>query len=184
MIRQRHVPTYRRGMLIPTLLLAVALFAVAGAAAPRRAAAQEGETATIVGSWSLGFPNDDPGSRHLASFLPGGIVLMTNAPVFTEESVTGDQIYSTAGHGAWERREDGSYAFTVVFLYFDAAEENWGTLTVDGVVTLDASGDSFTGSFAATATDEEGGPLLTTEEEPLSGARIRARSGDDTAPVQ
>jgi hypothetical protein len=180
----RSAPSHRRVPLISFALLTATLLTFAAAAVPHSVAAQEGEAPTIVGSWSLGFPNDDPSSRHLASFLPDGVVLMTNAPVFTEESVARDQIYSTAGHGAWIRQDDGSYAFTVLFLYFDAAEENWGTLTVDGVVTLDPSGDSFTGTFLAAATDEDGGPLLTTEEEPLSGARIIPRSRDAAPPLQ
>jgi hypothetical protein len=170
-----------RGWRLPLVLAALLLVAL-GAAAPRTAAAQESNTPAIVGSWSVGFPNEELNSRHLASFLPGGVVLMTNAPVFAEPTVAGDQIYSTAGHGAWERRADGSYAFTVLFLYFDAEEENWGTLTVDGVVTLDATGEAFAGTFRAVVTDAAGGPLFTGEEEPLTGARIRPGAGDGGAP--
>ena len=163
-----------RGWRLP-LVLAALLLVLLSTAVPRTVVAQDA-SAAIVGSWSVGFPNEELNSRHLASFLPGGVVLMTNAPVFPEPTVAGDQIYSTAGHGAWERRADGGYAFTVLFLYFDAQEENWGTLSVDGVVTLDASGDAFTGTFRAAATDAAGGPLFTGEEEPLTGARIRPQA--------
>lgn len=169
--------------LVLVLLTAVVVTVTLAAPATGSALAQPAEPPAITGSWTLGFPNDDPTSRHLASFLPGGVVLMTNAPVFAEAAVAGDQIYSTAGHGAWIRLDDGRYAFTVVFLYFDAAEENWGTLTVHGLVMLDSSGDSFTGTFTATATDAAGGPLFAGEDEPLTGARIRPRI-DDQMPVQ
>lgn len=161
---------------VPLAILAAVIAVAAGLALPNVAAAQPSTGAPIEGSWSLAFPNEDVTSRQLVSFLPGGIVLATNAPAFADETVAGDLIYSSAGHGAWTALGGGRYSFTLIFLYFDGNEDNWASLTLDGEVTLDASGDAFTGNFTAAVTSAAGMPLFTGESEPLAGARIRPRS--------
>jgi hypothetical protein len=159
-------------------ILAMALALPLTAALPQRVAGQAAEPVSIVGTWSVAFPNDDPTTRQLMSFLSDGVVLATNAPTFVADMETGERIYSSAGHGAWVNLDDGRYAFTLVFLYFEDDEDNWGSLTIDGVVTLDPSGDRFEGSFTVTVAAETGMPLFIGEaddSQPITGARVRVR---------
>ena len=163
-------------------LLAVMLTVALCTAHTRPAAAQptppaQLAAAGIEGSWSLRFPAEEPTSRQLAAFLPGGVVVATNAPGFSEETAGGGRVHSADGLGAWTSLGDGRYAFTVVFLYFDAEENNWGALTVDGVVTLDPSGNQFSGTFSVTVTDTADMPLFSSQNEPITGSRIRPRTG-------
>jgi hypothetical protein len=112
------------------------------------------------------------------AFLPGGVVIGTNAPSFSEETAAGGRVHSTDGLGSWVRLSDGRYVFTLVYLYFDAEENNWGDLTVDGHVTLDPGGDGFSGTYAVTVTDALSVMVFTAEGSPFSGARLRPRGGD------
>ena len=165
----------------PTLLVAVLTLAV-GVGHTQPIAAQpappaQQPTAGLAGSWSLSFPSEEPTSRQLAAFLPGGVVVATNAPFFSEESAAGGRVHSADGLGAWTSLDGGRYAFTVVFLYFDAEENNWGALTIDGVVTLDASGNQFSGTFSVAVTDTVDMPLFTSQDEPITGTRIRPGTG-------
>ncbi len=168
----------------PLAAIALVLAIVVGAVHTPSAAAQPAPqaqrpaagTASIEGSWSLSFPNEEATTRQLAAFLPGGVVIATNAPSFSEETAAGGRVHSAEGLGAWERLADGRYAFTVVFLYFDAEENNWGALTIDGVVTLDADGDQFSGTFSVGVTDALGTELFTDEEDHLTGSRIRPQT--------
>ncbi len=162
----------------PLVVLAAVLAIALGAAHVSSVTAQPAATAqrpavSIEGSWSLAFPNEEPTSRQLAAFLPGGVVVATNAPSFSEATAARGRVHSTDGLGSWERLGDGRYAFTVVFLYFDAEENNWGALSIDGVVALDASGEQFRGTFGVTVTDTADLPLFTSQNEPLTGTRIR-----------
>ena len=153
-------------------ILAVALSATYTTVGAQPMPRAQGVAPTIEGSWSIGFPNEEPTSRQLASFLPGGVVLSTNAPTFEEEEL-GGRVYSTEGHGAWAPLGSGRYAFTIVFLYFNGDEENVVSVTIEGVVTLDASGDSFRGTYSFAATSADGTPVFSVEAEPLTGTRIR-----------
>jgi hypothetical protein len=174
MLTRPHLPSLRP--LAPLALLAAAFAVALGAVPPRAAVAWVGQAASIEGSWSLGFPNEDPARRQLAAFLPGGVVVVTNAPTFSEESASGGRVHSTEGLGAWASLGDGGYALRVVFLYFDAEEAPWGVLTLEGVLTLDPSGDRLEGTFDVAVVNAEGTSLFVVEGEPVSGARIRPRS--------
>ncbi len=154
------------------LILAIALGATYSTVDAQSAPQAQRITPTIEGSWSIGFPNEDPTSRQLASFLPGGVALSTNAPTFEEEEL-GGRVYATAGHGAWAALGGGRYAFTIVFLYFSGDEENVVSVTIEGVVTLDASGDSFRGTYTFAVASADGTPIFSAEAEPLTGTRIR-----------
>ena len=167
-----HRQTRSRHQFVPLALVAVVLAVALGAIAPRITAAAAGQPASIEGSWTLDFPSDEAAGQQLAAFFPGGIVVATNAPTFADESAAGGRVHSTDGLGAWRSLGNGRYAFRVVFLYFDAEEQPWGTVTVDGVVTLDATGDHFSGTFRVHATSVHGMILDTEEDEPIVGARI------------
>ena len=157
--------------------LAALLALPLSASPPRGAIARASQEASIEGSWSLDFPNEEPPRRQLAAFLPGGVGVLTNAPTFSDESAGGGRVHSTEGLGAWANLGDGRYALRVVFLYFDAEEAPWGALTVEGVLTLDPSGDRVEGAFDVAVVSAEGTPLFAAEGEPVTGARIRPRSG-------
>ena len=160
----------------PCVVLAAVLLAILGMVLPGWVAAQPTASATIEGSWSLDFPNETATSRQLVAFLPGGVVIATNAPSFSEATAAGGRVHSTEGLGAWVSLGEGRYAFIVVFLYFDPDEEPWGTLTVEGVLTLDPAGDHLHGTFRVALTSAAGMPVFAAEEEPLVGARIRPRA--------
>ena len=158
---------------VPLALLTVVLAIAFIVTAPRTTVAAAGQPASIEGSWTLDFPDDPSAGQQLAAFFPGGIVVATNAPTFTDESAAGGRVHSTDGLGAWMSLGGGRYSFRVVFLYFDAEEQPWGSVTVEGVVTLDATGDHFTGTFRVHATSVHGMILDTDHDEPIVGARIR-----------
>ena len=161
--------------LAPLAHFAAALAVALGTASPLAAVTRASQEASIEGSWSLGFPNEDPSRRQLAAFLPGGVVVVTNAPTFSEESAEGGRVHSTEGLGAWASLGDGTYALRVVFLYFDAEEAPWGALTLEGVLTLDPSGDRVEGAFDVAVVSAEGTPLFAAEGDPVTGVRIRPR---------
>ena len=172
MLTRPYLPSPRPLRLL--VLLGVVLALAFGATESRALAAQP--EPSIEGTWMLSFPNDDPTLRHLAAFLPGGVVMATNAPTFSEESAHGGRVHSTEGLGVWVRLDDGRYAFTVVYLYYDVEEQPWGTLTVDGVVTLDASGNRFRGTFNVDVVDAIGALLFSSQDEPIAGTRVRVRT--------
>jgi hypothetical protein len=174
---RRRVPPAYLARLSP-LLIVLAVLAAMLPGAPARA--QEADP--IVGSWTLAFPAGEPGSRQLVAFQAGGVVAATNAPTFGEPSAPGGRVHSTDGLGAWESLGGGRYAFTVIFLYFDAEEVDWGSLTVDGLVALDPAGDHFAGSFRVTVTDAAGMLVHAADEEPVVGARIRPPADSPRGP--
>src|SRR5947209_7461893 len=148
MLTYRHVPSVRRyGRLAALAAVLAALLMLAPGAVPSQIAVaqttQPAQPRGIEGSWTLNFPSEDEDPTHhqLVAFLPGGVVIATNAPTFTDESVPGGRVLSSQGLGSWEAAGAGRFAFTVVFLYFEQDETPWGALTVAGDVALDSAGD-------------------------------------------
>ncbi len=126
----------------------------------------------LEGSWIVDLSTEGEIDLNLISILPGGVALATNAPSFVDEQ-TGERVYSTAGHGAWAPLGGNRYGFTVVFLYFSGAEENLFTLTVEGAVTLDTSGNRFSGTYGVAGSTAAGMPIFAEEGLPITGTRIR-----------
>ncbi|MGH2588915.1 MAG: hypothetical protein ACRDJE_28660 [Dehalococcoidia bacterium] len=169
---------WRRRMTRPVALLAVMALALAiGASAvlstPPHARAQP--ATGIEGSWLVRLP--DFGDEHqLASFLPGGVVLATNTPVEPDEEGDG-RSYTTPGHGAWTSLGDDRYAFTFVSLAFDGDATFVSMITVDATVTLDATGERFSGSLTIRGMLPSGQEVFASPPFAIEATRIRPPVG-------
>jgi hypothetical protein len=164
----------RRRMTRPVALLAVMALALAAGAgavlsAPPRTQAQP--ATGIEGSWLVRLP--DFGDEHqLASFLPGGVVLATNTPVEPDED-GGGRAYATPGHGAWTSLGGDRYAFTFTGLAFDDEAALLGMFIIDATVTLDATGDQFSGSLTVRERLPSGEEVFASPPLAIEGTRIR-----------
>jgi hypothetical protein len=172
------VAALRRRITRPVVLLAVMALALAVGAgavlsAPPRARAQP--ATSIEGSWLVRLP--DFGDEHqLASFLPGGVMLATNTPVEPDEE-GGGRAYQTPGHGAWTSLGDGRYAFTFTNLGFDDDGTFVSMSIIDATVTLDASGERFSGSLTVRGMLPSGQEVFASPPFSIEATRIRPPTG-------
>ena len=117
------------------------------------AAAQHG----IVGAWFVTtLLGGAPPSPNMTSFYADGTVLTSNRPVYPPAAEGGVPEARSAGHGAWIANDDGTVDFTCVVLVADVNGTYLGQRTLQGHLTLDPSGDSWTAPFTATVTDPSG----------------------------
>ena len=107
--------------------------------APRHVLAGDGEG--IQGAWIVsitGGPGTPPlpnWYRALATFTDDGGLIQT----ITDPSIG-------TGHGRWEKLHRGQgFAVTTLLFRFDAAGDFQGTLKARGTLTLDRTGNQFTG---------------------------------------
>src|SRR5215211_8099319 len=117
------------------------------------AAAQHG----IVGAWFVTtLLGGAPPSPNMTSFYADGTVLTSNRPVYPPAAEGGVPEARSAGHGAWIANDDGTVDFTFVVIVADVNGTYLGQRTLQGHLTLDPSGDSWTAPFTATVTDPSG----------------------------
>jgi len=90
-------------------------------------------------------------------------------------------VLETPGHGAWERTGHGEFAVTFMFLVQAAPNnpifvqgDDLGTDNIRMRLTLDASGESFTGIFMSTAHDPDGNAVFTATGT-VVGTRLHAQ---------
>jgi|GEM_PF-5990794 len=102
----------------------------------------------IVGSWIVTAQGDGFSFVNVTSVLPGGVVINTADD-------------GPAGHGAWTRTADGTYALTFVSPDFDDDGSLEGFVTVRAEATLGSDGSTFSGPFATEITDATGAVLFT-----------------------
>jgi hypothetical protein len=111
----------------------------------------------IVGAWFVTtLVGDQPPLPNMTSFYADGTVLTSSRPVFPPASEGAVPEARSAGHGAWIANDDGSVDFTFVVLVADVQGTYLGQRTIQGRLTLDATGDAWSSPFTATVTDPSG----------------------------
>jgi hypothetical protein len=111
---------------------------------------------SIVGSW-IGIT--ETGERWLTSFTSDGIVLNS---VQSEVSSTRSVGVLTPGHGVWAHRGHRQFAITEMAVFYDIQTGEYragGKLR--GVLTLDKTGDAFSGTVTADLFGPDGSLLVT-----------------------
>jgi hypothetical protein len=143
-----------------SLVVAVVGLVVAGFALGSRqpgTTAQDSSQPAIVGAWFVTtLLGNQPPSPNLTSFYADGTVLTSNRPVFPPATAGGTPEARSAGHGDWLANPDGTVDFTFVVLVSDTSGTYLGTRTLQGRLTFDPSGDSWSAPFTATVTDPKG----------------------------
>lgn len=141
----------------------LALLALTGPASARQADSDDG----IVGSWIVTVTtNDGSAFTNLATYSSDGVVASHNLPASaTDPTAPVDTLYFPAGIGTWEQREDGSIAATIVLLYGDIDGNLIAVETVRWDVTVDETGDAYSGGATFVAT-------LPTGEEVYGGTSV------------
>jgi len=111
----------------------------------------------IVGAWFVTTLLDgQPPSPNMTSFYADGTVLTSNRPVFPQAPGAAAPEARSAGHGAWVANDDGTVDFTFLVLTADVNGTYLGQRSLRGHLTLDGSGDAWSGPFSATVTDASG----------------------------
>jgi hypothetical protein len=123
------------------------------------------ESHTLEGSWAMTViatsPPGLPPLSSLITFTRGGEVIESRRG-YLPFSPFGP-ILETAGHGVWDRMRHGEFAATFTFLVQAAPNnldfvsgESLGTDKIRLRITVDSSGDSFSGVFVSEARDANG----------------------------
>ncbi len=146
-------------------LMAASVSLVLGSV-PVRTGAQSGDEAgtpsasghEFVGAWRVTFDTPAGPSQSLLTVMADGTVLFSGRPV-SPAAGGNPTTFSSAAHGAWEPTGPDIAATTWVGLVTDG-EGNFLAVVTDSVeVTLDASGDSWSGSYSASVADPNGNVL-------------------------
>ena len=145
------------------LLVLTAAYALSGSVA----AQQADPPSEIVGSWIVTVTtNDGTSFTNLATYSSDGIVASHNLPASaTDPTAPVDTLYFPAGIGTWEQNADGEIAATIVLLYGDIDGILIAVETVRWDVTVDDTGDAYSGGATFVAT-------LPTGEEVYGGTSV------------
>jgi hypothetical protein len=110
----------------------------------------------FVGSWRLTVLEEN-GSTSQALVTNGadGTMVTSEHPVVTPPIADGP-VFASSGHGAWRATGPGTAVSTFVGLGCDGSGAFFGTVTIRTEITLDATGETFGGVFAATIADPTG----------------------------
>ena len=119
--------------------------------------AAAGGAPRLVGAWLIRGNPDTPAQREVGVFTADGLAFRSSAPSslapppdaappgFLPPGTT--QLYSSQDFGVWELLGDREYAIRFVSLLYDEQGNNLGALFfLDMRVTLDVSGNAFTGT--------------------------------------
>jgi hypothetical protein len=142
----------------------------AAQAADQREVGQDQKS--IVGSW-IGI--NETGERWLTSFTSDGIVLNS---VQSEVSSTRPVGVLTPGHGVWMDLGHRQFAITEMAVFYDIQTGEFQAAgKLRGVLTLDKTGDSLSGSVTADLLGPDGN-LLVTLVHTLRFVRIKVEAVD------
>jgi hypothetical protein len=152
----------RRLPLFATLQAVAVTAAVGFGAAQLRTGAQSGSPSAasqgFTGAWRLTFETPVGPSQSLLTVTSDGTVLFSGRPV--SPAAGGNPItFASAGHGAWEETGQTTAAITWIGLVTDGAGNFLAVVTDSVEATLDANGNSWTGSYSATVADPDGNVL-------------------------
>jgi hypothetical protein len=130
----------------------------------------------IVGSWRVtATESEGPPSVSLGTFGADGTVISSPPPVFPPMGPSGEAIFTSAGHGAWEATGPDTAVLTFVVLTADQQGNPLITVTVRANGTLGADGQTFSGEGSRTFTDPAGN-MVGTEPAVVRGTRIVAEA--------
>lgn len=134
----------------------VAALAALRVPAPARAATDE-YGAAIVGSWIVAITYADGAqrTRGLATFSADG-TFMGSISAFESAPAKPTPSRGTTLHGAWANTGGHHYALTAVRLHLTAQGILLGVMTTKLALTLDASLDSWSGTFTFNAAHPSG----------------------------
>ena len=122
----------------------------------------------IVGSWleTVTFPDPAPPLKSLVTFSEDGNMLVAD-----QGAVTAEVVFS-AGHGSWIHQRGRIFAWSQVEIIYDATDGSLvGYLKVNGVYTVDETGNGYTGEFHAAVAAPDG-TILFSVDGTNSGNRI------------
>lgn len=178
-----------RRNLVLVAVLAVTIAGLLGTASRPAAEARQSTPssgASLIGAWQLAISltEESPNAAlpanqtSLITLFADGNVILANAgqlPLLPPSS----GLFFTAAHGSWEASGPDSADLTFMFLVIDQAgglsSVNTGTMSI----TIDPSGDRFTGSLAIGAVSTSGNPTGA-QEGTVEGTRIKAAPVDGT----
>lgn len=150
------MPRRSLALLVPLALILAGLLL---GSAPGRADAQE-QGRGFVGSWLVSPTIDEATAVALTTFTADGTILTSNRPTQAAPPALGaGPILQSLGHGRWEATGSNEATVTFVFLQTDPSGAYLGTRTIRGRLTLDPSGDRWSGEFSATIADAAGSVL-------------------------
>lgn len=137
--------------------LAVALVLIGGLLVVGRggapAMAQDGTptatTSGFVGAWRVVPRIGDEAAVALTSFTRDGLIITSNRPVQPVPAELGSGVLvQSLGQGSWEATSATTADITFVILQSAPDGTYLGTRTIRGALTLDPSGDAWSGTFA------------------------------------
>lgn len=114
----------------------------------------------IVGSWleTVTFPDPQPPLKSLVTFSEDGNMLVAD-----QGAVTAEVVFST-GHGSWIHQRGRTFAWSQVEIIYDPTDGSlMGYLKVNGVYTVNETGNGYTGEFHAAITAPDGTVLFTVD---------------------
>jgi hypothetical protein len=149
-----------------SFVIAIAIGVFWAVMTPRPVLAGEGEG--IEGAWIVsitggpGTPTLPNWYRALATFTDDGGLIQT----ITDPSIG-------TGHGRWSRlRRDQGFAVTTLLFRFDATGDFQGTLKARGTLTLDRTGNQFSGDPYVFEFFDRDGHFISTGRGVAVGKRI------------
>jgi hypothetical protein len=153
---------------LPVALVAAVVLAALAAAGVSAAGGDEGESASLVGSW-------------IVSVDRGPLGPLTSMTTYTEghgsvETASSGASLRTAGLGVWRRVAPRRYEATSTFFRIDPAAGGAfvGTVKLRMAIELDRDGNSYTGVAVPELRDANGNllPGSNTRRDQISGTRM------------
>jgi hypothetical protein len=123
----------------------------------------------LQGTWEMQVSRTDCAGHvigtqsTIAIFMAGGTMMESQAAV--------PQALKTPGEGVWRHATDGNYAFRFKYFTFNAQNIPTGWVIVSGEITVDATGETNTGS-ATVEIHNPSGILVATACAEVAGARF------------
>jgi hypothetical protein len=140
---------------ITSLLFACALIPMGAAAIEPRGGTEGGR---IQGTWETQITVNDCAGHVITSF-PGMITFHQGGTVM--DGTTTPSALRTPGEGVWRHVSDNTYAFRMKAFNFNAQNVYTGWSIISGELTVDQTGDAFTGGGTVQVYDPNGNLLAT-----------------------
>lgn len=163
--------------------LAVALLASMPQTARAEPVAAGGGATSLVGAWIIHGNPDNPAQREVGVFTADGLAFRTSTPSSLppppEEAPPGflppgtTRLFGSQDYGVWESLGGREYAIRWVSILYDEQGGNLGALfTLDCHVTLDATGNAFTGTGTGRLSLPDGATIDVFGSVPFTATRL------------
>jgi hypothetical protein len=128
-------------------------------------------------------PDGGPSFGGLSTYGADGTVTSSILPVLPPVPNGPDDVsFASGGHGAIEEDDDGDAVLTIVHYRASGTGEFIGAFTIRAAITLDESGQRFTGQFERTVTGPAGN-VVATLVGTVEGVRIVAEAPSKATPT-